>query len=118
MALDPKIRINLDRSVVLLVDDNPQALEALASMFRGFGVRKQFKATSGAEAMHFVKGGDVDEDGMGREVSLTQEDLEHVAVLYGTVKALGGSSPDADEAMAQEFDSTVQVRTARVRGGA
>jgi len=60
MALDPKIRINLDRSVVLLVDDNPQALEALASMFRGFGVRKQFKATSGAEAMHFVKTQELD----------------------------------------------------------
>lgn len=60
MALDPKIRINLDRSVVLLVDDNPQALEALASMFRGFGVRKQFKAASGAEAMHIVKTQELD----------------------------------------------------------
>jgi CheY-like chemotaxis protein len=60
MALDPKIRINLDRSVVLLVDDNPQALEALNSMFRGFGVRKQFKATSGSEAMHIVKTQELD----------------------------------------------------------
>ena len=50
MALDPNIRINLDRSVVLLVDDNPQALEALSAMVRGFGVRKQFKCGSGAEA--------------------------------------------------------------------
>jgi CheY-like chemotaxis protein len=60
MALDPKIRINLDRSVVLLVDDNPQALEALTSMFRGFGVRKQFKSTSGAGAMHVVKTQELD----------------------------------------------------------
>jgi CheY-like chemotaxis protein len=60
MALDPKIRINLDRSVVLLVDDNPQALEALTSMFRGFGVRKQFKASSGAEAMRIVKTQELD----------------------------------------------------------
>ncbi|WP_213061257.1 hypothetical protein, partial [Escherichia coli] len=46
MALDPKIRINLERSVVLLVEHNTQALEALTSMFRGFGVRKQFKCSS------------------------------------------------------------------------
>ena len=60
MALDPKIRINLDRSVVLLVEQNPQALEALASMFRGFGVRKLFKANSGAEAMTTVRGQQLD----------------------------------------------------------
>jgi CheY-like chemotaxis protein len=60
MALDPQIRINLDRSVVLLVDDNPQALEALTSMFRGFGVRKQFKCGSGSEAMHYVKTQEID----------------------------------------------------------
>ena len=60
MALDPAIRINLERSVVLLVDDNPQALEALAGMVRGFGVRKQFKCKSGAEAMHIVKTQELD----------------------------------------------------------
>lgn len=60
MALDPKIRINLDRSVVLLVDDNSQALEALTAMFRGFGVRKQFKSRSGSEAMHVVKTQELD----------------------------------------------------------
>ena len=60
MALDPNIRINLDRSVVLLVDDNPQALEALSAMVRGFGVRKQFKSGSGAEAMHYVKNQELD----------------------------------------------------------
>lgn len=60
MGLDPQIRINLDRSVVLLVDDNPQALEALTAMFRGFGVRKQFKSDSGATAMEVVKSQDLD----------------------------------------------------------
>jgi len=60
MALDPAIRINLERSVVLLVNDNPQALEALSAMVRGFGVRKQFKANSGAEAMHIVKTQELD----------------------------------------------------------
>ena len=60
MALDPAIRINLERSVVLLVDDNPQALDALAGMVRGFGVRKQFKCKSGAEAMHIVKTQELD----------------------------------------------------------
>lgn len=60
MALDPKIRINLERSVVLLADGNPTALEALTGMVRGFGVRKQFKCKSGAEAMHIVKTQELD----------------------------------------------------------
>ena len=60
MALDPAIRINLDRSVVLLVEHNATALEALNAMFRGFGVRKQFKCGSGAEAMHYVKTQEID----------------------------------------------------------
>ena len=60
MALDPAIRINLERSVVLLVNDHPQGLEALTGMVRGFGVRKQFKTKSGAEAMHIVKTQELD----------------------------------------------------------
>lgn len=60
MALDPAIRINLERSVVLLVNDHPQGLEALSGMVRGFGVRKQFKTKSGAEAMHIVKTQELD----------------------------------------------------------
>ena len=48
MALDPQIRINLDRSVVLLIEHNPQALEALNAMFRGFGARRvQYWPTTG-----------------------------------------------------------------------
>ena len=60
MALDPNIRINLDRSVVLLVDDNPQALKALSALVRGFGVRKQFKCASGSEAMTIVQSQELD----------------------------------------------------------
>lgn len=60
MALDPKIRINLERSVVLLVEHNTQALEALTSMFRGFGVRKQFKCSSTSAAMDVVKSQELD----------------------------------------------------------
>lgn len=60
MALDPKIRINLERSVFCLVDANPTALEALSGMVRGFGVRKQFKCKTGAEAMHVVKTQELD----------------------------------------------------------
>lgn len=60
MALDSQIRINLDRSVVLLVEHNTQALDALNAMFRGFGVRKQFKCTSVSEAMHYVKTQEID----------------------------------------------------------
>ena len=60
MALDPKIRINLDRSRVLLVDENELAIEALHSMFRGFGVRKQFKCRTSVEAMHQVKTQEID----------------------------------------------------------
>jgi len=55
MALPPQLRINLQRSVVLLVDDNPNALDALSAMFRGFGVLKQYKCASALEAMHIVK---------------------------------------------------------------
>ena len=60
MALDPNIRINLDRSVVLLIEHNPQAMDALTAMFRGFGVRKQFKCASATEAMHVVKTQELD----------------------------------------------------------
>lgn len=60
MGLDPKIRINLDRSRILVVDENELALEALTSMFRGFGVRKQFKSRSTAEAINYVKTQEID----------------------------------------------------------
>lgn len=43
-----------------------------------------------------------------REVSLTEEDLETVAVLYGSVKALYGElSAEQDASLTQKFDSAV-----------
>jgi CheY-like chemotaxis protein len=60
MALPPNARINLERTVVLLVDDNPQALEAVAGMLRGFGVRKMFKCASAKEAQERVETQEID----------------------------------------------------------
>lgn len=59
-GLPPDIRINLERSRLLLVDDNPQALAVESAMFRGFGVHRQFKASSAGEAMAIVSGREVD----------------------------------------------------------
>ncbi len=60
MALDPRIRINLERSAILVVDDNPKALEVQTSMLRGFGVRRQLKCGSAAEAQHYVVSQELD----------------------------------------------------------
>lgn len=59
-GLPPDIRMNLERSVVLLVDDNPQALDLLSAMFRGFGVHRQVKSTSAADAQEVVKSRELD----------------------------------------------------------
>jgi len=59
-ALSPDVRMNLERSVVLLVDDNAQALDVLASMFRGFGVHRQVKSSSAADAQQVVKSRELD----------------------------------------------------------
>ena len=34
-------RVNLEQSTVLLIDDNPQALDMLSPVFQGFGVKEQ-----------------------------------------------------------------------------
>ena len=52
--------MNLERSVVLLVDDNPPALDLLAAMFRGFGVHRQVKSMSAADAQNIVKTRELD----------------------------------------------------------
>lgn len=47
-------RVNLEQSTVLLIDDNPQALDMLSSVFQGFGVKEQIKcasATAGVRAI-------------------------------------------------------------------
>ncbi len=59
-GLPPDIRINLERSRLLLVDDNPQALSVESAMFRGFGVHRQYKAGSAKEAKEIVLTREVD----------------------------------------------------------
>jgi CheY-like chemotaxis protein len=50
------VRVNLEHSTVLLVDDNPKSLDMLSSIFHGFGVREQIKCESAdAEAAEIVK---------------------------------------------------------------
>jgi len=59
-GLPSDVRMNLERSVVLLVDDNAQALELLSAMFRGFGVHRQVKSSSAADAQNIVKNREID----------------------------------------------------------
>lgn len=54
-AAHPETRVNLERSIVLLIDDNPQALDILSSVVQGFGVRDQIKCASALEAIEVVK---------------------------------------------------------------
>ena len=40
---------------VLLVDDNPQALGMISSVFHGFGVREQIKCASAVDAVRVIQ---------------------------------------------------------------
>lgn len=62
MTRDPNTasRVNLDRATVLLVDDNPQALDILSSIAQSFGVREQIRCASALEASEVVKNRAVD----------------------------------------------------------
>ena len=48
-------RLNLDRAVVLLVDDNPQALDILGHILSGFGVRQIYRCSGGQQAVDKMK---------------------------------------------------------------
>lgn len=48
-------RVNLEQASVLLVDDNPQALDILASIVQGFGVREQIRCASALDATEILK---------------------------------------------------------------
>lgn len=48
-------RINLEHITVLLIDDNPQALEILGSVVQGFGVKEQIRCGSAVEAAEVMK---------------------------------------------------------------
>jgi CheY-like chemotaxis protein len=60
VSLHPDVRLNLARSNVLLIDDNEQALEVLASIFRGFGVHRQVKCGSAADAQAVLRSREID----------------------------------------------------------
>lgn len=51
----PSPRVNLAQTSVLLIDDNPQALDILSSIVQGFGVREQVRCGSAIEATEIVK---------------------------------------------------------------
>lgn len=59
-GLPHDVRINLERSRLLLVDDNAQALAVASAMFRGFGMHRQFKASSASEAQSIVQSRELD----------------------------------------------------------
>ncbi len=50
-----KFRINLEKAVVLTVDDNSSAQDLLNSVLTGFGIAEQVRAGSANEAMDLVK---------------------------------------------------------------
>lgn len=62
MARAPKYndRVNLEHITVLLIDDNPQALDILSSVMQGFGVREQIRCGSALEATDILRKRSVD----------------------------------------------------------
>jgi len=51
----PNDRVNLEHITVLLIDDNPQALDILSSVVQGFGVKEQIRCGSAIEASEIMK---------------------------------------------------------------
>lgn len=49
------VRVNLEHASVLLIDDNPQALDILSSVVQGFGVREQIRCGSALDACGILK---------------------------------------------------------------
>ncbi|QDH72070.1 response regulator [Brevundimonas sp. M20] len=60
MAASSNARVNLEHSTVLLIDDNPKALDMLSSIFQGFGVKQQIKCESAVDAVEILKRQPVD----------------------------------------------------------
>ena len=48
-------KVNLARSTLLLVDDQPTSLDLLSSIVQGFGVREQLKCPSAKEAVELLR---------------------------------------------------------------
>jgi CheY-like chemotaxis protein len=53
-------RLNLEKAVVLIVDDNPQALDILGQVLSGFGVKLLHRCSGGQSAMDFIRSHRVD----------------------------------------------------------
>lgn len=51
----PSDRVNLEHISVLLIDDNPQALDILSSVVQGFGVKEQIRSSSAIEATEVIR---------------------------------------------------------------
>jgi len=58
--MPPPALINLEKARALIVDDNLQALDILASVLTGFGLRNVIRATNGKEAKAELRGPPVD----------------------------------------------------------
>lgn len=50
-----KLRINLEKASVLLVDETPLGLDVLSTIVNGFGIGERLRATSAFEAMDIVR---------------------------------------------------------------
>lgn len=59
-SVSPTTRINLENSIVLLVDDNKMSLDILNSAFMGFGVRERLRADGADEARRHFAGRTID----------------------------------------------------------
>lgn len=59
-AVSSGTKINLENSVVLLIDDNRMSLDILNSAFMGFGVRERLRVDSADEAKRTLKSRNVD----------------------------------------------------------
>ncbi|HVY83741.1 MAG TPA: response regulator [Caulobacterales bacterium] len=53
--LPAHLRINLEASTILFVDDNMMALDILSAVFYGFGAKDRIKCTSLEEAKHLLQ---------------------------------------------------------------
>lgn len=53
-------RVNLEQVSVLLIDDNPQALDILSSVCQGFGVKEQIRCNSALDATEIIRRRPVD----------------------------------------------------------
>lgn len=52
--LPSHLKINLESSTILLIDDNPMTLEVMSSVFYGFGAKDRIKCQDVADARHIL----------------------------------------------------------------